>query len=344
MKFTHESSWFYKFTGETFDIEYDFTKDLTGGQTLSSCTASVYDSAGTDVTTTLIPSGTSISTPDVTFTIVAGTAGETYEVKVAGVSSTSKIFVHYITCEVYGSLTLNTKIGDISANSYVTLKEANDYIRNKYGRGNTWDSLDSNGKKRILIQAAKDIDSFSFIEEKYYDSQNMEFPRDNHEVVTGNCATYQAESTATLADNQSFKNTSLKSDTYGEIQNNYWKYATCHLTEAFEIENIASSARTGIVHMDNTFTTALTTSIPFKIFAPIDQRIKFSVCEQALYITQNERIDVLQVYKDLGAQRIRIGDTEVEIKAGSSTRIPLAPIARKLLGRFIKVSFKIGRG
>ncbi|MFH1667869.1 MAG: DnaT-like ssDNA-binding protein [Candidatus Komeilibacteria bacterium] len=344
MKFTHESSWFYKFTGETFDIEYDFTKDLTGGQTLSSCTASVYDSAGTDVTTTLIPSGTSVSTPDVTFTIVAGTAGETYEVKVAGVSSTSKIFVHYVTCEVYGSLTLNTKIGDISANSYVTLKEANDYIRNKYGRGNSWDTLDSNGKKRVLIQAAKDIDSFSFIEEKYYDSQALEHPRTNHEVVTGNCATYQAESTATLTDNQSFKNTGLKSDSYGEIQSNYWKYSTCHLTSDFESENVATSNRTGVIHLENSFTTNLTTSTPFKIFAPIDQNIKSAQCEQSLFLTQAERIDTLQIYKDLGAARIRIGDTEVEIKAGSSTRIALAPVARKLLGQFIKRSFKIGRG
>jgi len=49
------------------------------------------------------------------------------------------------------------------------------------------------------------------------------------------------------------------------------------------------------------------------------------------------------MYKYLGAERIRIGDTEVEI-GKSSVKIALAPAARKLLGRFIKVSFKIGRG
>jgi len=143
-------------------VEYDFTNDLSTGETLDSCTATITDNAGNDVTSSML-SGKSVSTPDVTFTIQKGTPDSTYQIKLAGVSSAGSIYVHYITCEVFGTLSIVTKIGDSTSNSYVTLEEANDYIRNKYGHANKWDILTDEGKKRLLIESTREMSAFNFL-------------------------------------------------------------------------------------------------------------------------------------------------------------------------------------
>ena len=78
---THEKDWFYKYPSEVFGVIYTFKNDIPSGDEISTCTATIFDSDGTDQSTSMI-SNVSASTPhSATFKIEGGTAGETYEIK-----------------------------------------------------------------------------------------------------------------------------------------------------------------------------------------------------------------------------------------------------------------------
>ena len=239
-------------------------------------------------------------------------------------------------------MAINAKLGDFTADSYVSVVEANTYFS---GRTNTdnWDNIATSAKEVALKTAARDIDAFNFVGDKYYDAQTMQFPRDSHEVVTGNCATAQGESTATLIDSITFYNANLKSDTYGEIPDNYWQYGSCHLTDDHLVETIASSNRTGIVHMENAFTASLTTSTKFTVFAPLYSEIKDAQCEQTLFLLDNPSLDTIQSYKSVGSTRVKIGDVDVTLSSANTSKITISPVAKKLLSRFIERSMSSAR-
>ena len=340
MKFDHSNDWFYKYNTDEFTVEWDFTKDLATGDAVASALVTIKDSLGVDRTASMI-SDTAVSSPNVTFKVDEGSAGETYLIKLIGYTTGSSIFTHKITCEIFGDLVLNAKLGDSSQNSYVTLKEANDYIRNVYGHSNLWDTLTEEGKKRILIQAAQDLEVFNYNDAKYYDSQALQFPRDNHDVVTGNCAT-------PLTIN-SFKSTSLYSTTYGTYPTDYWKYGTCHITSATPVNDIriidSSNSSTGVITMQADFTATPVTTAKFLIFYPLPNEIKNAQCEQAVYLVQNRRVDSIQAYKDLGVERVDIGDTRILFgRTNTSTGITVSSRAKKLLGRWLRRAFYVGRG
>jgi hypothetical protein len=337
MKMSHDLDYIYKFPADKYIVEFDFTNDIDI-DSLASMTASCYNSNEVDKTASML-SSVGVTTPDGYFTIARGTPGETYNIKLVGTTNTYKKFTHYIKCEVFGSVTLNTKLGDINSNSYVTVKEANDYIRNKYGHDSRWDTLSIEGQKRVLIEAAKEIDTFSFVGEKYYDAQSMQFPRDEHDVVTGNCAT-----PITI---NSFRNSSLKSTTYNKYPTDYWKYGTCHIktgTPVREVRNIDKShVTTGSITITENFTNKPSINTSFIIFSPMHAEVKNAQIEQALYLLENMHADTLQYYKDIGARRVSIGDVNVEFGEGDPSRISLAPVSKKLLSRFIRKQLRISR-
>ncbi len=336
-RFENKADWFQKYDSENFDIQFNFTNDLASSETLSSCTATVLDVDGTATSGML--SGLSVSTPSVTFDISGGTAGDAYQIKVAGISSASNTFIHYVTFEVYGDLTLNSKLGDSTANSYVTLKQANDYIRNKYGSSNTWDELSDNGKKRILIEAADTLNRFNFTEGRYYDSQALAFPLTTHDIVTGNCAT---PFTTT-----SFRNSGLYSTTYGEMPTDFWKYGSVHITVGTPIREIKritdSNVTNGSITVDSAYTATPTANSQFIAFEPIEDEIRDAQCEQTLYILDNSNLTDIQGYKEIGAEFIKIGDASIKINPSNMNKIALSPVSKKLLSRWIKKGLKVAR-
>lgn len=337
MKFDPNVSWFYKYPNSQFGIEFDFTNDLSTGDSLSTCTASIYtdDPVPEDKTGSMI-SNKAISSPNVTFDISGGVVN-TYNIKLVGVTAGNKKFTHYITCDVFGDITLNSKLGDSNANSYVTLQEANKYIRNKYGHTSLWDTLDKEAKKRVLIEAGKDMEIFNYSGEKYYDTQALEFPRDDHDVVTGNCAT-----PITI---NSFRNISLKSDTYMTYPSNYWVTGAIHITEATPLNDIRlielSNVTTGSLTITEDFSGTPTTNTEFIVFTPIDQNIKNAQCEQVLYILDNSS-DTLQNYKAV-AKTVKIGDVRVDFKDFGVSKISISAQAKKLLSRWVRKNLRYAR-
>jgi len=342
MRFNHSGGYFYKDVSESFDIEFDFTDDLgSGADTITTAVVTCTDSDGNDTSTAMI-SGKIVSTPDVFFTVSAGTAGTMYSVKIVGTSTSAKIYTGYLSCEIYGALTVNAKLGDSNANSYATVTQANEIIMNKYGHLNLWDDLTIEGKGRVLIQAARDIDDNNLKGSKYYTAQSMEFPRDDHDVISGDCAT---PFTVT-----SFKNLNLYSTTYNQYPQSYWKYGSCHITLGTPLRDIGlieeSSATNGQITLFDDLSATPTANTDFLIFTPVDKPILEAQCEQALYILQTNKMTTITDYRSAGAEKVKIGDVEVKFtdSGSSSSTQTTSPSVKRLLSRYISNRYYVLRG
>ena len=68
-----------------------------------------------------------------------------------------------------------------TANSYVTLSEANDYFDTSPD-SSTWTNKTDDQKKRSLISAARWIDTLVFYGDRCDDGQALKFPRNNYQV------------------------------------------------------------------------------------------------------------------------------------------------------------------
>ena len=68
-----------------------------------------------------------------------------------------------------------------TANSYVTLSEANDYFDTSPD-SSTWTNKTDDQKKRALISATRWIDTLVFYGDRCDDGQALKFPRNNYQV------------------------------------------------------------------------------------------------------------------------------------------------------------------
>ena len=68
-----------------------------------------------------------------------------------------------------------------TANSYVTLTEANSYFET-VPDSTTWDNKSNDQKTRALIAATRWIDTLVFYGDRCDDSQALKFPRNNYQV------------------------------------------------------------------------------------------------------------------------------------------------------------------
>jgi hypothetical protein len=338
MKFDHTTSYFYIFVGEDFNVRFDFTDSLStggviaGAESLDSATVVMINELGVDVTSTMI-SGQSTLTPYHYFNINNTLADETYQITITGVSSGSNDYVSRITVESFGTITLNANVADPNANSYVSLKEADSYIRNVRGHGSTWDTLSFDGKKRLLIEAARDIDKLGISGTKYYDFQSMEFPRSDHDKITGDVATPITVN--------SFKNTSFTSDTYGADRSNtdYWKYGAIHITNATPLNDVraitSSNITTDVVTVITDFSATPTVNTDFIAFEPIGTDIKNAQCEQALYIIENTHSEELSAY-GATSKEVEIGDVRVKFRDNfSETKQGYSSATKKLMSKWL---------
>ncbi len=77
--------------------------------------------------------------------------------------------------------TITATISSASANSYVTLAEANTYFET-VPDSSTWDDKTVDQKNRALIAATRWIDSFMFFGDRCDQGQALKFPRNNYQV------------------------------------------------------------------------------------------------------------------------------------------------------------------
>ena len=229
-------------------------------------------------------------------------------------------------------------IAGYSTNSYLTSEEADDYFDRRYGTSN-WFSLPKRDKEALIVQSTKDIDFGNYYGDKYYPAQARQFPRDDHEVVEGNCASPGA---------RRFKHANLKSTTYMEMPPNYWKRGSVHFTSATLINQKVvigtSNAASGFIH--GAFSAAPTANTKFIVFAPIDKMVKEAVCEQAHYILEHGLENYAEM-RALGIYQITVGDVTVKPRS----HLDKSPIqtnvmclrAKKLMSRFMRKGLKIAR-
>ena len=77
--------------------------------------------------------------------------------------------------------TINATLSSASANSYVTLAEADAYFET-VPSSTQWDNKQDDKKNRALIAATRWIDSFVFFGDRCDHGQALKFPRNNYQV------------------------------------------------------------------------------------------------------------------------------------------------------------------
>jgi hypothetical protein len=77
--------------------------------------------------------------------------------------------------------TINATIKSETANSYVTLTEANSYFETA-PESSTWTNKTDDQKNRSLIAATRWIDTFVFQGDRCDENQALKFPRTNYQV------------------------------------------------------------------------------------------------------------------------------------------------------------------
>lgn len=329
--------------GSTVEVGFNFVNDIASGDTISTKVVTAEDDEGTSVTSSLILSS-SVSSPIVYVVIQNTAAGRTYEVKIVATTTSGRTLTRSVIVDGVGAITLNPNLGDSNANSYVNLREANEYIKNRFYHADQWDNLTFEGRKRVLIQAARDIDSLNYKDEPYYDTQTMAFPRSDHPIHTGTASIANATSLV-------LRGTNLYSSTYNKIPTNHFKHGTVHIKEgnnANQIRYIQSSTATetggyGEVTVSSPFNSNVVASDTFLIFEPLDLEIKEAQCEQALYIIENKYYGYAD-YQNANIEQVRTGDLSIDFRIMAG-RVPsnLCLKARKMLGRYTRKGIQIGR-
>ena len=86
--------------------------------------------------------------------------------------------------------TINATLKSETANSYVTLTEANSYFETA-PESSTWTNKTDDQKNRSLIAATRWIDTFVFQGDRCDENQALKFPRTNYQVdrVELSCST-----------------------------------------------------------------------------------------------------------------------------------------------------------
>ena len=79
--------------------------------------------------------------------------------------------------------TINATLKSATANSYVTLAEADTYFETT-PESSTWDNKTDDQKNRSLIAACRWIDSLVYDGDRCDDGQALKWPRNNHHVDT----------------------------------------------------------------------------------------------------------------------------------------------------------------
>ena len=114
--------------------------------------------------------------------------------------------------------TINATLSSASANSYVTLAEANTYFETVPSSA-TWDDKTDDQKNRSLISATRWIDSLNFYGDRCDNDQALKWPRNNYHV-----------------DNVELVCSAIPADI---------KYATCELARALANDTDAITGTTG---------------------------------------------------------------------------------------------------
>ena len=333
-----------KHEDSTVTVAFNFVNDLATGETVSSSTITMVDESAVDVTATMINS-TSEATPIVYVTLTGGTANKSYEIKIIALTSAAHSITRFIVLDVIGNVEFNPKLGDSKANSYVSMQEANEYIKSNFYHPDQWDNLTFEGRKRALIQAVKDIDTFNFRDKPFYDTQALAFPRSDHETFTGNAS-------ANTATTGTMRGLNLYSSTYNVIPDDYFRYGAVHIkagNNSRQIRYVSSSTASqtggyGEVVLSSPFDSNVVASDQYILFTTIQQDIKDAQCEQAMFIIADEYYKYPdQMHAGIGY--IRTGDLGVSFKDTQRgvTDSKVCVKARRLLGRYMRKTMKIGR-
>ncbi len=226
-----------------------------------------------------------------------------------------------------------------TANSYVTLAEAEAYLINRQDISN-WSSLTDAQKEAILIMATNHIDSFRFFgceiidrPEYYRDKQKLKFPR------TKNSRT-QSGTPDTIGDNYIID--SDRVDNSSE-PNDFWNDGAIIITDGTgkgQTRKVSDfDFVTGKITVSEIWTTNPDTTSQYYLVQKIPDDVKNATYEQALFIakTVDSEREVMQAS---GVTEYKIGDLMEKFGGVGSGKVNMSNVAQSYLSGFIS---KIGR-
>jgi len=238
-------------------------------------------------------------------------------------------------------MSLNYKLGDINAESYVSTSFANTYFAARGAGVSNWTALSTTAtKEAYLKQACSELDFNNFIGNKYYESQSLQFPRDDHETYSGACASPGISS---------FKGSNLWSSEYNAIPTDYFKDGTVHITSGTSKGDIriieSSNSSNGMIHVASSFSATLDTTSNYLVFAPIYSEIQKAQCEQVIYNLTGDLSRYLE-FKSQGISGAMVGDTSVSFQKYGNSPITLNVLgfyAKRYISRFLRKDTRMSR-
>ena len=236
-------------------------------------------------------------------------------------------------------MALNTTPTDPSADSYVTLAEADAYLQDRTDVSD-WTALTDSQKEAVLKLATKHINSMRFFNKPlidyptyYRDKQALKFPTKKEDHVTG---AVDSAGNTTLVDSGLANKINMPDDYYNDgaviITDGTGKGQTR------KISDFVSSS--GTITVSSAWTINPDSTSSYLVIVKIPQEVRDATVEQALYIVKGggERAKL----QAEGVEEYKIGDLMERFNSGVSggDAVPISLEAKGLLKGFIS---KIGK-
>lgn len=232
------------------------------------------------------------------------------------------------------TLTIDATPSSFTANSYVTLAEAETFFE---GRANAtgWDAGTNTTKNEALVHAARLVDSFRYRDFKYRTSpeQPLKFPRSNATVVSGNIDTY------TNATDDIITSSEVEGEEY--YPDDFFIGWACEIRSGdaiYEIKMVKDFVRsTGAITLDGSFTGTPVAGDQFRLIQKIPNEVKYAVYEVAEALLNS----LLTAAIDPNVQAYSIGElSETFYGPTGEVRLPHSAMAhlRSLINRVGKMS------
>ena len=236
-------------------------------------------------------------------------------------------------------MALITTPTDPSANSYVTVAEANTYLQNRTDVSD-WTALTDDQKEAVLKQATKYIDSMRFFNKPlidspgyYRDKQALKFPTKKETTING---VVGSATNTTLTDSNLAEKESIPDD----IFNNGAVIITSGTGrgQTRSISDFVSSS--GTITISTPWDTTPDITSNYLITLEITQRVKDATIEQALFLVKGGG-DRAKMQAE-GVEEYKIGDLSERFNSGVSggDSVPISLEARGILKGLVT---KIGK-
>lgn len=222
------------------------------------------------------------------------------------------------------------------ADSYISLLEADEIMKNRSEECTAWAGYDSDVKQALLVRATRQIDSFRFHHCKIFENpayyrgpQSLKFPRTQFNRV------YSGKVTSVEANNFICSGLASRSDMYDDMWKDGAVVITGGLGKGKTYGITAFDSSTGKITVDANFDPAIDTTSTFYLINKIPDAVRFATLEQAIFLA-NGGGNRAKMQSE-GVKSYSIGDLSETFVDGAGGRIAISAEAKSMLSGYISV-------